>query len=481
MNAVEGAGGIGLQRPARLVRKGQPIGDSRGPNQPGALPVAEPIGDVGFGIGIEQLVHDVVQGRLSSGVEIDHPRLQMAGFPDQDPAKAPQRGAGKLPAALLLQHLRAARDHPDALGGDQIGVGQALDQRQRTGRGPIDIRRHLRGCRPRSVPVQPGQVNHPAERHILLQLLQERLPRLALLHVQGDTTDSGAGLLGPRISGRQHHPLIPGRQSLRQFRRHAAVVGRQHPDPGSLHHLDRSLSHDDPPVRSPGRSRFIHSQDRNLSESRIPQGLSPHRRAGQGVVGAVAVGKSPPAVQLPERQIQPTLAAQVLEGHQLPGGGQKLPAVGQRLRQVPGRVQHVGGNQQIVAVGVEALIHRVLFDIQHPVLDGASAEAPLGLGKEAGRDVGVGVVEPSLRKLRQHRGGCRSGARPDLQDPQPPPLRQPGRQLPNGIGQHPVGRARHRRLQIQIGRAGFSAAEQECERVRLVAKHLGQGAAGAPE
>ena len=75
----------------------------------------------------------------------------------------------------------------------------------------------------------------------------------------------------------------------------------------------------------------------------------------------------------------------------------------QRFLQVPRGVQHIGRNQQIITMRVESLLHRVFFDVQHPVLDAPAtvAEQPLCLREEARRDIRVHVVVPPFGKLRQ--------------------------------------------------------------------------------
>ena len=167
----------------------------------------------------------------------------------------------------------------------------------------------------------------------------------------------------------QHDGLVPCRQCLGQLRGHAAAVRGQHPHPGRFDDLHRPLRHDDAPIRVRVRVGLVNSEHGDVSELRIPQRLPPNRGARQCVVRAVAVGEPPPAVELPERQVQPALPAEVLQRHQLPRRRQQRPAVGERLLQVPRGVQHVGGDDQVVAVGVEALLHWVVLDVQHPVLD----------------------------------------------------------------------------------------------------------------
>ena len=73
------------------------------------------MGDVGLGIGIEKLVHEVGRGRRIGRVEVEHPRLQLGRLPRRHLAQPPERGTGQLAAAFTLQHLGAARHEPETL------------------------------------------------------------------------------------------------------------------------------------------------------------------------------------------------------------------------------------------------------------------------------------------------------------------------------------------------------------------------------
>ena len=134
-------------------------------------------------------------------------------------------------------------------------------------------------------------------------------------------------------------------------------------------------------------------------------------------------------------------------------------------------------------MGCKPLRDRVLFDVQGAVLDASAAvtKASLRFREEARGDVRVRVVEPAFREFRQDVGGRRPRARADLDHSQPAVVRQPGHQRPDRVAQHLVGRARHRRLQIQIGRGRVSAAEQERQRIHAAEQHLGEGAAAPPK
>ena len=263
----------------------------------------------------------------------------------------------------------------------------------------------------------------------------------------------------------------------------STLVRRQNPRAGGFFYLRRTLGHDHALVRNPGCIGLIHAQHHGFGKTRVTERPAPHRRVRQGVMRAVVVGKAPPAVQLPEGQVHPAQAAEVLQRHQLSRRRQEVQAVPQRFSQIARGVQDVGGDQQVIAVGVEALGDGVFLDIQRTVFDASAAVAEAGLRfrEEACGDIRVGIIEPSFRQFRQDGVGRRSGACPDLQHPQPPSFGQPGYKRPDCISQQAVRGARHRRFQVQVGRGRLAAAEQEGQRVGLAAQHLPQGAAGAPE
>ena len=474
---LENASRIRGQRPLRSFRQGQPLHPRSRPDQTRHAPASRAVCDVVLGVGIQQLIEDVGHGGRPAGVQIDHPRLEVRRFPRHRLAKTPQRGAGKLASALPFQDLRAARHEPYALGRRDVAIRHGLRQRERARPHAPHVFGDLRGGGLGPVTVQPHQVHHPVERHVLRQPLQQRSPRLAILRFHGRPENTGPVDLRVlrRLAVRQHHRLVPRRQLGCQAGRHLPAVRRQDPRARRLRHLRRTLRHDDALVRHPVRLGLVRSQDFRSGEAGVAERPAPHRRVRQGVVRAVVVGETPPPVQLSEGQVHPAQAAQVLEGDQVSRRRQQVQAVPQGLRQVPGRVQHVGGDQQVVAVGLEALGDGVLLDIQRTVIDAFIAEARLGFGEEARGDIRVGVVEPSFRQLRQHGGGGRPRARADLQHPQSPPLRQPGHQRLDRVGQHPVRRPRHRRLEIQVGRGGLAAAEQQRQGIGAAAEHVGQG------
>ena len=308
-----------------------------------------------------------------------------------------------------------------------------------------------------------------------------------MLHLHGFLGNTGCrccrSCVFRRFAACQDDRLVAGCEVGCQFRRQATAVSRQHPHAARLLHLRRTLSHDDALVRRSGRVRFVHSQDFRSRETRVAECLPPHRGARQGMMRPVVVGKPPPAVKLAERQVHPTQSAEVLERDQLSRRREQLTAVSQCLLQVPRGVQHVGCDDQVITVGGIALRDRVLFDVQGAVLDASAAipEPRLRFREEARGDVRVRVVEPAFRELRQDVGGRRPRARADLHHPQPAGVRQPGHQRPDRVAQHLVGRARHGRLQVQVGRGRVSAAEQERQRVHAAEQHFVKGAAAPPK
>ena len=190
MGSVEHAGRVRSQHPVRLLRQGQALRPGAGPNQAGHLAASRSIGDVVLGIGIEEFLDQIGCGRRLAWVQIDHPRLEMSRFTGRGLAETPQRCAGKFPAALPLQHLCASRDQPDAMGGDRIGVGDALHQRQRTRSGSFHVLRHFLGSGLCPVTVQSNQVDDAAERQVAGQTGHKRPPGLPLIHFHGGPEDT---------------------------------------------------------------------------------------------------------------------------------------------------------------------------------------------------------------------------------------------------------------------------------------------------
>ena len=248
-----------------------------------------------------------------------------------------------------------------------------------------------------------------------------------MLHLHGFLGNTGCrccrSCVFRRFAACQDDRLVAGREVGCEFPCQATAVSRQNPHASRLFHLLRALRHDDALVRRPGR--LVHSQDFRSRETCVAESLPPYRRARQGMMWPVVVGKPPPAVQLAERQVHPTQSAEVLERDQLSRRREQLTAMSQCLLQVSRGVQHVGCDDQVITVGGIALRDRVLLDVQGAVLDASAAvpEPRLRFREEARGDVRVRVVEPAFRKLRQDVGGRRPRACADLHHPQPAVVR----------------------------------------------------------
>ena len=487
LRSVEHAVPVRLQHPVRLLGQRQPPGYGVRSRQAGRQAASRAVGDVVLVVGIHQLVHEAGHRVRAAGVQVDHARLQVRRLQGHHLAHTPQDRAGQLPEPFPLEHLRPSGDEPHAVGRRRIRIGHALDQGQRARSGLPHVLRHLGGGCLRPAPSEALQVDDPVEGHVRGQVLDERSPRLPGLRIQAlpDDRAPDGRLVAPRQpAARQDDRLVPRRQLARELLSSAVAAGGHDPGSGRLVHLLRALRHDHALVQHLEREGVVDPQDLYPLEAGVSEGAAPHGRGGQGVVGAVVlVGEPPPAVQLAEGEVHPAQAAQVLERHQLARRSEKGPAMAQRLLEETRSVQDVGGDDQVVAVGGEALGDGVLLDVQRPVLDApvSVAEPFLRLGEEPCRDVRVGVVEASGGKLRQYRRGGRSGARPHLDHPQPSSLREPGQERPDRVPQQGVGGAGHRRLEIEVGRGGFPAAEEERQRIRFTAQRIGQGAAGAAE
>ena len=295
------------------------------------------------------------------GVEVEHPQLELGRLARHHPAEAPQRGTGQLPGALAFQHLRTPGDEPQALLGRRVRVRNALHQGERGSGRVLRVRRHLFGRRVRSVAVERREMDDAGERRVPGQVLEQRPPRLAALHVDVCARDRGLALVrtrrgtvvlaveprfprgvpgsagihpaaafmtrrfvvGPRqlsvrlgLPARQHHGLVPRRELRCQRLRHAAPVRGQDPDSRRLLHLRRTLRHDHAPIRQAGRCRPIHAENLGLRKARIGECPTPHVGPCERMVRAVAIGITPPSVQLTEYQVHPAPAALVLQRHQ---------------------------------------------------------------------------------------------------------------------------------------------------------------------
>ena len=133
----------GDQPPVPVPGQGNAGPAFAGPHQAGGQPVAGAPGDVVFLVGEHQLVHEVFGGRVDVRVEVDHPGLQITGFPGYRLPETPQQGTGQIggdfPAVVPLQGLGAPGDEPHAPGRRHVAVLQGLDQGQCAGGGLLGI------------------------------------------------------------------------------------------------------------------------------------------------------------------------------------------------------------------------------------------------------------------------------------------------------------------------------------------------------
>ena len=134
-----------------------------------------------------------------------------------------------------------------------------------------------------------------------------------MLHIYSLSDNIRAFLYPWAIATGQHDRLVSRREFCREFLCGSSLVCRQNPRASLLCHLRRSLRHDHALIQRPGGVGLIYAQNFYFLEAHVAECSSPYRRLGEGVVRAVAVGKSPPAIQLSESQIHPTQAAEVLE------------------------------------------------------------------------------------------------------------------------------------------------------------------------
>ena len=196
------------------------------------------------------------------------------------------------------------------------------------------------------------------------------------------------------------------------------------------------------------------------------------------MIRPVAVGEPPPTVELSEDQVHPTPAPLVLERYELTGRSEQPAAMIERLVQVLRRVEHVGRDDHVIAMEVETLRNRVLFDIQHAVLDGVPGLAETGLRfrEETRRNIRIGVVVTARAKLGEDAGGRRADARPDFDHLEPPPFRQRSDDHLDHVPHHQVRGFPHRRLHIEIAGTRFLVAEQQGQGILPATEHFRQSA-----
>ena len=148
------------------------------------------------------------------------------------------------------------------------------------------------------------------ERRIGGQTLDQPSPRIPVVHDNLDRHDAvrtGAVM----VAGHDHCLVAAG-----QFRYEAPVgrFARDDPDARAFAHIRRALCQDDPSIRHLVRVRVAKPEHFGLRETGVDQGTPPHVRSSHGVARSEVVGETPPAVQLPEGEVQPILAHEVLEG-----------------------------------------------------------------------------------------------------------------------------------------------------------------------
>ena len=484
------AAGVGLQTPLGRRGQGEAVGYRVGPHQAGGPSGSQAVSNVGFRVGVQQLVDQGGYGRRRvGGVKVNHARAQMGSFPAQHPAESPQQGAGNLAVAFAFQHLTAPGDEPDGLRRGGVGVHDSLGQGEGAAGGMLGVGGQLVGGSVGAVAVEGGKVNDAVEREVGRQRFQQRAPGFTAgkVHGHSDYFCRLVGVLTASISvwAGQKDGLVAGGELGGQFVGHAAAVAGQNPYAGGFRHVGRAAGEYDAAVRGAGGVAWLRPQHGHVLKSGIGEGALPYLRAGQRVPGAVGVGESPPTVQLSKNQVNPALGAQALEGQERTGWPEQLPAVGECLVKVAGGVEHVGGDYQVVAVRVKALTGGVLLDVQSAIEDCgvavAMAETGFGFGEEAGGYVGVGVFKASGGEFGQHGGGGRAGAGADFKDADAAAFGEVVQQHGYGVANQAVAGAGGRRFQIQVGGGRVAAAEQQGKRVGAAKEDVGQGVGGTSE
>ena len=224
---VERAAVVGVEQPARRVREVEarwPVGRAHEPRHP-ASPVS--IGDVRLGIGPEQLLDQLVDGRRRPRIEVDQPRLPMGCLAGHDLAEAPQRGADQFAGAFTLEYLGTPGQEPDSPPGQRVGIGETLRQRQCGSADAPGVLGHLLRGRVDAVTVQRGEMHHAVERQVFRQSFEQPLPRLPAHRVHRCRIHARPRThLVAFVGARDHHRLVAGRETRREFFRDAAFVRR---------------------------------------------------------------------------------------------------------------------------------------------------------------------------------------------------------------------------------------------------------------
>ena len=457
---------LGQARPRRLLRR-HPTHQPRPVTHPATMR------HLRLTVRRQQLLDQRTHIHLTRGVEVQQPRPQPRRLKPHRAAQPPQRRAREHPFALATQRLRPTRHQPHPTRRHHIRIEQPLHQRQRTPTPVLDVREQpLRG---RLLPatIEPRQMHHSTQTLLTGEPLDERAPRLATmrLHMRHRHT---RGLLCARPRNpltRQHHTLATLHQPRRQPTTRPPTVRRQQPQPLRLLHLSRPPRHYHP-------LRRIHPtrHHRHLPVPRIPQRTTPHPLTHQRTIRAVPVPVTPPPLQQPERQVQPTLTPQPLHTHQHPRRRQKGTAVRERLPQVARRMQHVRRHHHVVPVRLVPLPHRVALNVQHPVDQRRppSTETPLRPRKEPRRDIRVRVLDPPRRQRPQHRPRRPTSPRTHLQHTHTTTPGQHPHQTTHHLAHLPIHRPRQRRLVIQRLRPPSLTTEQQLQPLHTTTQHIGE-------
>ncbi|GJD01543.1 hypothetical protein ColKHC_10368 [Colletotrichum higginsianum] len=134
--------------------------------------------------------------------------------------------------------------------------------------------------------------------------------------------------------------------------------------------------------------------DINTREASLDQRGVPLVDVQQGAALAAVVFTEPPTGQRTHDEAGEDALDGDLGKHEAAAGLEQRPAVGQGLLDALGGVEDVGAHDEVVALGLEALLGRLVLDVERRELhDGrVLGEAVGGLGEEAGRDVGEAVL-----------------------------------------------------------------------------------------
>ena len=383
-------------------------------------------------------------------------------------SESPQRCTCELPGSpvnqVLLQNLRAAGDEPDSFGGRDSGVDDALDEGQGAGGGPGDVFGHFLGRRICSEDIQCGKVHHAFEGRIPRQFCEQLLPvpsaRRACLRRYNGRVCRG-GLSGSAIITGQYDCLAAGGEVRRQVCCCSTPVGGQYPNAWREGNLFRPTSHNDTGAQGTVGVGIVGTDELHFRVTGIGEGPIPSVRCGQCVVFTVVIRETPPAVQQPEGQVLVGPTLQPFKGNQLTRRSQQIPTVSQRFSKVPGGVQYICSDDEVVAVGIEALVNGVCLYVQGLVFDGGAVfgQTGLGLGKEACRYVCKGVVEPTGGQQWENGRRSRTRPRPDFDNPQMPVTGQSGYRGGYYVSEHGIRCTGRGRPEVEVGGAGAFVAE----------------------